>query len=248
MRWVARGEPHLPAGQGWLTDHEARRAAGMRFRKRRTEYLVRRLTAKHAVALTLGWPTDEVTLGRIAVPNRLTGAPYVEVDGESLGLDVSLTDRAGWGVCLVGRDLGAVGCDVELVEPRSRGFVSDFLTPHEQQMVRAADEEGQAMLANLVWSAKESALKVRRTGLRRDTRTVEVHLAPESPTEGRWAPLEVLEDGGSVMPGWWLRVGPWLLTVAYDAPGPAPEPLEHPSALVGARPTHSWMADPLAQS
>ncbi len=249
MRWLARGEPHLPRGGDWLTEREALRASGMRYTKRRTEYLVRRLTAKHAVAATLGLPTDVATLARIAVLNRPTGAPYVQVDGESLGLDVSLTDRAGWGVCLVGRDLGAIGCDVEVAEPRSTGFVSDFLTTHEQAMVRGAqDVERGHLLANLVWSAKESALKVLRTGLRRDTLTVEVHLDPAvTPSGPAWASMEVRSTDGAVMPGWWRQDGPWLLTVAYDRPGPAPEPLEQPSVLVSAQPTHSWLAQPLVQ-
>ncbi len=250
MRWLARGEPHLPDTTAWLTEYEARRAASMRFTKRRTEYLVRRLTAKHAVLATLGWDVDVTTLARVAVPNRLTGAPYVEVDGRPLGLDVSLTDRAGWGVCLVGSDLGAVGCDVEIVEPRSEGFVRDFLTPDEQQVVAEAhDDQGRMVLANLFWSAKESALKVLRTGLRRDTRSVEVQLAdPGQRADGVWSPLRVVNrfDGGeTAFPGWWLREGAWLLSVCYTAPAPAPGALEEPPVLRTATPVHSWMAKPL---
>jgi 4'-phosphopantetheinyl transferase len=232
----------------------------MRFTKRRTEYLVRRLTAKHAVALTLGLPTDPDDLARIGVLNRVTGAPYVVVDGRPLGLDVSLTDRAGWGVCLVGRDLGAVGCDLEIAEPRSATFVSDYLTPVEQALVRGAPDQATShLLANLVWSAKESALKVLRTGLRADTRSVEVHLdvadvpgtAPHPPDEpdvetgGTWAPLQV-RGHGRLMPGWWTVLRPWLLTVAYAEPGPAPAPLEVPSALRQATPVHSWLGRPVA--
>jgi len=232
-----------------LTEFEARRAAGMRFTKRRTEYLVRRLTAKHAVLATLGWPAEVETLARVSVPNRRSGAPYVEVDGKPLGLDVSLTDRAGWGVCLVGSDLGAVGCDVEIVEPRSSGFVQDFLTAGEQRVVaEAADQEQRQVLANLFWSTKESALKVLRTGLRRDTRSVEVVL--DDPTlrrHGEWSPLQVVSVTGASMPGWWLRDGVWLLSVAYAEPGPAPGALESPSALRTAEPVHSWMANPLVQ-
>lgn len=250
MRWLARGEPHLPDSLDWLTPYELRRATSMRFTKRRTEYLVRRLSAKHAVLSTLGWPVDVPTLARVAVPNRLTGAPYVEVDGEPLGLDVSLTDRAGWGVCLVGSDLGAVGCDVELVEPRSAGFVRDFLTPGEQQVVsQAATQEQRQVLANLFWSAKESALKVLRTGLRRDTRSVEVHLDDAgSHRHGEWSGLRVVSthvQGRAVFPGWWLRDGAWLLSVCYSEPGPAPVALESPSALRTATPVHSWMSNPL---
>ena len=96
----------------------------MRFTKRRNEYLVRRYAGKCAVAAAVGLAGDPVSLGRIGVLNRMTGAPYVEVDGRTLGLDISLTDRAGWAVCLVGPDLGAVGVDLEIVEPRSDGFVT----------------------------------------------------------------------------------------------------------------------------
>lgn len=249
MRWLARGEPHLPSGVSWLTEVEANRAAGMRFTKRRTEYLVRRLTAKHAVLATLGWDVDAATLARVSVPNRRSGAPYVEVDGAPLGLDVSLTDRAGWGVCLVGSDLGAVGCDVEIVEPRSEGFVRDFLTAGEQRVVReAGDEEQRQVLANLFWSTKESALKVLRTGLRRDTRSVEVVLDdPTSRREGEWSGLHVASVSGATMPGWWLRDGVWLLSVAYAEPGSAPVALERPSALRTAEPVHSWMQNPIVQ-
>lgn len=224
----------------------------MTYTKRRTEYLVRRLTAKSAVLATLGWEVDVSTLARVAVPNRLTGAPYVEVDGEPLGLDVSLTDRAGWGVCLVGADIGAVGCDVEIVEPRSDGFVRDFLTGYEQEVVAgAADDEGRMLLANLFWSAKESALKVLRTGLRRDTRTVEVRLSdPRHREHGTWSPLSVVarrEAEERIFPGWWLRDGVWLISVCYADAGPAPTALEEPSALRTASPVHSWMQRPLVE-
>lgn len=252
MQWLSRGEPHLPEGTGWLTPFEARRASSMRYTKRRTEYLVRRLTAKHAVLARLGWTADVPTLARVSVPNRLTGAPYVEIDGEPLGLDVSLTDRAGWGVCLVGSDIGAVGCDVEIVEPRSAGFVSDFLTSGERKVVAtSSDEEQRQVLANLFWSAKESALKVLRTGLRRDTRTVEVHLSdPQHREHGTWSPLSVVaggEAGERIFPGWWLRDGVWLISVCYAEAAPAPTALEEPSALRMASPVHSWMQRPLVE-
>ena len=45
-------------------------------------------------------------------------------------------------------------------------------------------------VANLIWSAKESALKVLRTGLRRDTRSVDVSLLPDPPVDG-WQPAQL---------------------------------------------------------
>ncbi len=55
-RWLALGEDALPADQQWLAPAEAATLAGLRFTKRRTEYLLRRLVAKHAVAAVTGRP------------------------------------------------------------------------------------------------------------------------------------------------------------------------------------------------
>jgi 4'-phosphopantetheinyl transferase len=257
MRWLARGEATIPAGTDWLSEVERRRAAGMRYTKRRTEYLLRRYAGKCAVAAAVGLPDHPSALGRIAVLNAPTGAPFVQVDGQRLGMDVSLTDRAGWAVCLVGADLGAVGCDLEIVEPRSDGFVADFLTAAEQSLVRdAATLGGNARdaAANLVWSAKESALKVLRTGLRADTRTVEValpELTPlaEPPATAAWAPRPAAAPGSGAavagptpiavpvgwhpltvttrlgtLPGWWRRDGVFLLTVVAASADTLGEP------------------------
>ena len=262
MQWLARGERDVPVGQQWLTATEAQRAASMKFTKRRTEYLLRRFAGKSAVAAVTGMPADPSGLGRIGVLNRRTGAPYVQVDGTELGLDVSLTDRAGWAVCLVAPDLGAVGVDLEIVEPRSKGFVRDFLTPAEQALVASVPgPDGFDAAANLIWSAKESALKVLRTGLRADTRSVEVTIADpqaiaDPPTiadpqaiadagSAGWQRLHVA-SGADRFPGWWRRDGVFLLTVvAATGLADPPTVLTGSADLTRAEPLHSWVAKPL---
>jgi 4'-phosphopantetheinyl transferase len=249
LRWLARGEHELPADLGWLTPGEAERAARMRFTKRRTEYLLRRWVGKQAVAAALmpAASPELATLRRIEVANRPTGAPYVLVDGEPVGLDVSLTDRAGWAVCVVGHDLTRVGCDLEIVEPRTDGFVRDFLTPAEQAYVAARPSAAaRHETANLMWSAKESALKVLRTGLRRDTRTVEVQLQEPSPDGDGWAGLQVIPKEGGRFPGWWRRDGVFVLTVTADAAFPHPVQLPGSAPLQDAVPVHSWVQQPVA--
>lgn len=213
----------------WLTPGEAGRAAGLRYPKRRNEFLLRRYTAKQAVAAVLGLPVDPPGLARVEVGNAPTGAPYVLVDGAPAGVEVSLSDRAGWALCVVGS--GRVGCDMELVEPRSPAFVRDFLTGAEQAYVAAHPHPHAA--ANLVWSAKESALKVLRTGLRRDTRSVAVTV--HDGQSGGWAPLTVHTAEGLTFAGWWRRDGRFLLTVAGEAPGPPPVALEDPPFPAPAR-------------
>jgi 4'-phosphopantetheinyl transferase len=244
MRWLARGEAALPAGTDWLAPAEIARAAAMRYAKRRTEYLLSRLAAKHTVAAVVGRSTEPAAFAAIEVRNAPSGAPYVLVDGAPPGLAVSISDRAGWAVCLVGAGSHDVGCDLELVEPRSPGFVRDFLTEAEQRYVAARSPgDGRDAAANLIWSAKESALKVLRTGLRRDTRSVEVSVRPAG--EGGWGALRVRSAEGGVFPGWWRREGVFVLTVAAAVPAPPPVALDHVPVLATAVPSHSWLTRPL---
>ena len=247
-RWLALGEDALPAEEQWLAPDEACTLAGLRYTKRRTEYLLRRLVTKHAVAAIIGRQADPATLAGIEVCNAASGAPYVCVDGAALALEVSITDRAGWAVCVLTNEGAAsahpVGCDLELVEPRTPGFVRDFCTVAEQQLIasRPAGDE-RDMTANLVWSAKESALKVLRTGLRRDTRTLEVTLA--APEADGWGELTVRAAEGAEFPGWWRREGRFLHTVAAQDASPPPVALGDPGALAAAEPRHSWLDRPL---
>ncbi|GAA2655125.1 4'-phosphopantetheinyl transferase family protein [Paractinoplanes durhamensis] len=239
-RWLVRGEASLPADTRWLSPAEGARAAALRYPKRRNEYLLRRLTVKHAVAAVTGRPADPAALAGTEVLNAPDGAPYVLLDGVRPRFDVSVTDRAGWAVCVVGRQ---VGCDLELVEPRSPAFVRDFLTPAEQGLVAArTDGDDRDAAANLIWSAKESALKLLRTGLRRDTLGVEVALG----AAGRdgWGALSVRSAEGPPMTGWWRRDGAFVLTVVTAAPGPQPVALDRPDILTTAAPRHSWLARP----
>jgi 4'-phosphopantetheinyl transferase len=247
--WMARGESEVPRTQAWLSDDESARASELRFTKRRTEYLLRRWVCKQAVAAAVGLSVDPSSLARIEVGNHPSGAPFVRVDRDLVELDVSLTDRAGWGVCLVGEDLSRVGCDLEIVEPRSEGFVTDFLTPDERAFVGSGAAADRDWAVNLIWSAKESALKVLRTGLRRDTYSVEVvidDLAPGPAAARGWAPLEVRTAEGGRLPGWWRRDGAFLLTVASERPLAPPVTLPGSVDLAAVRPVHSWVDRPLS--
>jgi 4'-phosphopantetheinyl transferase len=243
--WLAQSERDLPEGPDWLTPFERERAEGMRFAKRRTDYLLARWVGKRAVALALGHPLGAETLARIAIVNAEDGAPEARFDGVPAPVGISLSDRAGWGVCAVGVGDAPVGCDLELVEPRSRRFVADYFTAAERAWVDEADDAARDARANLVWCAKESALKVLRTGLRRDTRDVEVETAGRGQRD--WEPLRVRVRAGegAVYPGWWHRFGPFLLSVAAARPAPPPVSLCDPPGLLAAEPFHSWMERPL---
>jgi 4'-phosphopantetheinyl transferase len=229
-----------PVDDAWLSPREGAWIARMRFPKRRTEFRLGRWTAKKALALYLGRETSAGALGSIEIDRAPDGAPLPLVDGRPADAYVTMTDRADQAVCLVGPPGTALGCDLELVEPRSDGFVGDFLTAAEQGLVAAAGGgDARDLVANLVWCGKESALKVLRTGLRRDTRSVEVSFPEGESLEG-WAPMSVRGVEGSVFPGWWQRFGSFVLTVAATRPFAPPQPLVDPPGLASAVPGESW--------
>jgi 4'-phosphopantetheinyl transferase len=241
LLWLSQGMADAAAGDAWLSAREAAWLARLRFPKRRSEYRLGRWTAKTALALYLGRGRTPEELRAIEIDRAPDGAPRPVVDGRPAAAYLTMTDRADQAVCLVGPPGTALGCDLELVEPRSDAFVADFLTPKEQRLVAAAGAE-RDLLANLVWCGKESALKVLRTGLRRDTRSVEVSF-PEGGSLDGWAPMSVRATEGTVFPGWWRRFGAFVLTVAAAKPFAPPRPLVDPPGLATALPGHAWRAE-----
>jgi 4'-phosphopantetheinyl transferase len=242
--WLARGEDQLPPVGEWLTPAEHRRAAGLRYTKRRNDFLLGRWTVKLAVTRAFGWPDDPAGLARVEARPAPTGAPRLYVDGLPAARGLSLTDRAGCAVCLVAAGTGKVGCDVEIVEPRSDSFVRDYLTEAERRVVATAGP-ARDKAANLIWSAKESALKVLETGLRRDTRSVEVTVAELDPPKRTWSPLEVRTTEGAVFPGWWRQSGVFLVTACSPSGGPPPAALEAESPIDTMAPSHRWVERPV---
>lgn len=238
--WHSCGMDDVAPGTSWMDEAEAERFARMRFAKRLTEARLGRWTAKQTVTLARGRSGDDRSLASVVVRNAPDGAPELFIDGAHQPSVIAMTDRADWAVTALRDGPERIGCDLELVESRSRQFVADYLTGPERAQVAAGDFD---LLANLMWSAKESSLKVLRTGLRRDTRTVEVHLDNHAGgTDGAWSPFVVLVDGGRDRHhGWWIQYGEFVLTVAAEVPVDQPVALVEPPPLSSAIPAHAWM-------
>lgn len=223
VRWLLQAAADVPSGDGWLAPEERTRLAGMRAPGRRADWRLGRWTAKRAVA---GWLAAQPAPAAVEVRSAADGAPEVLVGGAPAPLVISLSHRAGLAVCMVAAAGVALGCDLELVEPRSDAFVADYLTAPERAAVQAAPVADRPLLVALHWSAKESALKALRTGLRLDTRWVAVD-PPEAGGPGRWYPLTVRHPAtGRSFQGWWRHDAGRVLTMVA-APQPAP-PLATP--------------------
>ncbi len=219
--WLGQSLVDVPVEDGWLSPSEATAAAALRFQKRRASFRLSRWTAKRAISLWLGRPDDPSRFPAIDVRRAPDGAPDPRLDGAPAPVSLSLSDREGVAAALVGPLGLALGGDVERVERRSAAFLADYFTAAEQALVRRAGPEERDLFVTLVWSAKESALKALRTGLRRDTRSVVVAV-PEAPEAEGWRPLTVTAVEGTTFPGWWRRGTGFVMTAVAGRALPPP--------------------------
>jgi 4'-phosphopantetheinyl transferase len=209
--WLSRRHADVPPGVWWLGANERRVLDGLSFGPRRADWRLGRWTAKAALAQCLALPPTRIEV--LAAPD---GAPEAWVDGAPAPVSISLSHRAGRALAAIEAAPAAVGCDLEVVERRSGAFVREWLAPSEQRLLNGCDEPRRALLANLMWAAKEAATKVRREGLRLDVRGAVVTLS-DGWTMSRWRPLRVdWSDGAGATLGWWRAEPGWVMAVAGD--------------------------------
>jgi 4'-phosphopantetheinyl transferase len=194
----------MPAHNDWLSAGDLAHLSAMRFEKRRNDWRLGRWTAKLALAAYLNLPADSQALAEIVIRPAPSGAPEVFLAGKPADVAISLSHSAGIAICAVTVSGVALGCDLEVIEPRSNDFLVDYFTAEEQALVTQAHESDRPLLVTLLWSGKESALKALREGLRLDTRSVVVNPANAvCPHQAHnWYPLRV-SFGDQVFQGWW---------------------------------------------
>jgi 4'-phosphopantetheinyl transferase len=207
----------VPIDNRWLSDAEALRLDKFRVEKRRKDWRLGRWTAKCAL-LRSGF-LGSCSLAEIEILPTESGAPEVLLHNRPVALSISLSHRAGIAVCALSRSGVALGCDLELIEPRSDAFIADYFAAEEQELVSRATTEMRWLTVALIWSGKESALKATHTGLRIDTRRVMVHFDDECLTEDNhsddlhWHPLHSTHEDKQVFYGWWQASGDLVKTM-----------------------------------
>jgi 4'-phosphopantetheinyl transferase len=239
VHWLEQSAADVPLDDDWLGAREAERLSTLRFPKRRADWRLGRWTAKRGLACYLGERVGRtVRLSSIEILAAPSGAPEAFVDGVAAAASLSLSHRDGLAFCAIAQPNAALGCDLEVVEARSDAFVADYFTAAEQTLISTAPAANRPLLVPLLWSAKESALKVVRTGLRDDTRSVEVRLPADffDTTNTReeqlddllartgWQPLEVQYCERDVFHGWWRRDGMMIRTLVAT---PSPQSPHH---------------------
>jgi 4'-phosphopantetheinyl transferase len=227
--WLEQTESEVPKDDAWLSARESECLARMRFPKRRRDWRLGRWTAKLAVAGCLGRSENVPRLAEIEILAAASGAPEVFWNRRPARVSISLTHREGRAACAVTASGTPLGCDLELVESRSTAFLTDYFSAEELALLgqtAAVDE-----LATILWSAKESALKALRTGLRMSTLDVIVTklgdpMQPGMPngdavhphSTDNWRPLQVECRDGSTFYGFWNSSSTLVRTLVSTEP------------------------------
>ena len=238
--WLQQTEADVPPDNDWLSAYELSCLSALRFPKRRADWRLGRWTAKHALALHLGMGSDRQALANTEIRAAASGAPEAFIANWPANAAISISHCNGNSICAIAPPGTALGCDLELVEPRSKAFTTDYFAPAEQALVADTTAADRDTLITLLWNAKESALKALHQGLRLDTRSVVVTLpdsliplthhqytitnpggAVQEDLSG-WRTLEVSCPSCRIFHGWWRKCNNLLLSLVADPAAESP--------------------------
>ncbi|HYL07691.1 MAG TPA: 4'-phosphopantetheinyl transferase superfamily protein [Candidatus Udaeobacter sp.] len=208
--WIMVSAAEVPAGDEWLGVRELAALAAFRFARRRLDWRAGRWAAKQAVLLAGAARLDQ-ELSNFEILSAGDGCPELWIGGRRAGVNLSISHRDGAATALVCGGQTLAGCDLELIEARPQSFAEDWFTANELAVISESSPAARDRTVTMIWSAKESALKAIRLGLRADTREVEI-----SPGPRRF----VASIHGRDLPGLWRVSGSWLMTAVLAGATP----------------------------
>jgi 4'-phosphopantetheinyl transferase len=211
------------AAARFLSLQELARLEGLRFPKRRGEWLLGRWTAKNLAHQCIP-ELQGLSLAAFSVLSDSQGAPYLAtLEGTPLPFPLSISHREQYAFCALSLRAGQhLGVDIERIEQRSTGFLEDYFTVNEQRYASQLPDEAQPAWVTVAWSLKESLLKAIGIGLRVDTRRLEVNCSyePSYTPSGDlqdWMPAAVRKENQGIDPfkACWCRFEDYVLTLVY---------------------------------
>jgi 4'-phosphopantetheinyl transferase len=206
-------QAQIPENNNWLSEEERKVCARFRVAKRRNDWLLGRWTAKQAIVSFQ--PDTYSTLSSLEIRAAQDGAPEPFFGGKPAPVNISISHSKDRALCALAPGDVPVGCDLEWIEPREANFAADYFTREEMSFVRKAPVE-RALAETLIWSAKETTLKILRKGLTRDTRSVLIRAeCSGSPKSWKSWAGECLESL-RVFHGWWRAADGFVYTLALD--------------------------------
>lgn len=222
LYWLECSDSELPADGTWLSIAEIACFRRGWVPKRHREWLLGRWTAKNALTRHFGLASDSETLRTISIVPAESGAPIVFANGQPMSASLSISHRDGRALAVVSPLGIAVGCDLERAEPHSSTFLQQFFTPAEIEQVERSERLDSPCIETVIWSAKETVLKMLALGLRVDTRSVSISVEVAQTHAKDWKRFSALLVDGRRFTGWWHRDSTWLKTVAASSANAIP--------------------------
>lgn len=226
IQFLIQHEAEVPPGTDWLSLREREALKRFRIFKRRSDWRLGRWTAKLALRAFFGpeYPAERFEI----IPNA-SGAPEVHFDGHRLPMGLSLAHCEDRALCALTGNDSPIGCDLERIKPRIPEFIEDYFTADELAFVKNLPTERRDEATTLIWSAKESVLKLFQVGLRVDTRSVGVDL-PTGECVSDWKSVGIRTPLGDYPVTVWKRIDRGMVMTAAvpHQAGHKPVPLKLP--------------------
>jgi 4'-phosphopantetheinyl transferase len=222
LYWLTQNLSNVPEGDDWLSGSERIILSGMNVPKRRNDWRLGRWTVKQAIKACQS--NRDPFLSSLEIRAAADGAPEAFRNGEPAGVSISISHSNGRSMCAVGSPGLSLGCDLELIEQREIKFFEDYFAPEEIALLQKTPAESN-LVAYLIWSAKETVLKMLRQGMRRDTRSVLIRPDFSEPRDSwyRWT-CQCLESSRTFS-GWWRAGDGFVYSLASDPPDSFPKQL-----------------------
>jgi 4'-phosphopantetheinyl transferase len=213
ISYLIQTQAQIPDHDDWLSAEEKKIARGFRFPKRQKDWLLGRWTAKRAIVACRAdrYPIFE----ELEIRAARDGAPQAYSAGLPAPVSISISHSQDRALCAVAPEEIGVGCDLEWMEIREESFAEDYFTREEMSLVLGVPGKRE-LIETLIWSAKETTLKILRQGLTRDTRSVRIRVESTESADSwqRWTG-ECLKSS-RIFPGWWRAAQGFVYTIASE--------------------------------
>ncbi|KAA3609762.1 MAG: 4'-phosphopantetheinyl transferase superfamily protein [Calditrichaeota bacterium] len=205
-----------PGDNNWFGEQEKAVLDNLRFTKRRSDWRLGRWTAKQVIFSFLkSEGSHKDNLSEIEILADPDGAPQVYLQNKKAPFSISISHSHGVAMSVLNPAKIPIGCDIEFIEEREENFVADYFTEQEMVWVKNSEASIKPVVCNLIWSAKESTLKVLKEGLRLDTKTVNILETKLGNTE-EWQPIEIQFNETNEFFGQWKIMNGFILTIVAE--------------------------------
>ncbi|WP_025717364.1 4'-phosphopantetheinyl transferase family protein [Paenibacillus sp. 1-18] len=143
----------------------------LEFHRRKSNFLLGRLSAKQAASVLLSEPD----LRNVSVKTGVFGQPVLRVTGVP-SYQVSITHCDSIGAAVVFPEVHPMGIDIERIDPKRNKTIESQLTTGEKERISAArGVEEYSVLLTVFWTVKEALSKILRTGFTTSLHVLEMN-------------------------------------------------------------------------